>query len=422
MATKAESYQFHSVASIFPLMAEHELEELANDIRSHGLREPIWLHADQIIDGRNRYLACQIAGVEPAYREWDGNGSLVAFVVSLNLHRRHLDTSQRAMVAGRIASFKKGDNQHTQICGTSQDQAAELLNIGIRSVQSAVDVLDHGTPELIDAVEAGHVAVSTAAVLTEFPAEEQREIIARGEAEILKAANQIRAKKKKSRKAEREAAKQRIPDDIPRAGDRFVVIHGRMQDVELDAIDCILTDPPYPEEYLPLFSDLAAQAMRWLKPGGTLAVMSGQAYLPEVFERLSSAGLDYRWTMAYLTPGGQSVQIFPRKVNTFWKPILVFTKGIRHGDWIGDVCRSDVNDNDKRFHGWGQSESGMADLVDRLTLPGQHICDPFMGAGTTGLVAVRMHRIFTGIDIDEFNVKASAARLLEEAANADVVV
>lgn len=91
--------EFHEVANIFPLMQGEEFEALKADIAANGLREPVWLHQDgRIIDGRNRYRACCDLGVEPSYRTWGGDGSLVAFVVSLNLHRRHLDTGQRSMI------------------------------------------------------------------------------------------------------------------------------------------------------------------------------------------------------------------------------------------------------------------------------------------------------------------------------------
>jgi len=102
--------------------------------------------------------------VEPNLRTWDGAGSLVAFVVSLNLHRRHLDEGQRGMVAAKIATLERGANQFTredaQTCAPSQSEAADLLNVSRRTVQTATRVLDDGTPELVAAVESGSVSVS----------------------------------------------------------------------------------------------------------------------------------------------------------------------------------------------------------------------------------------------------------------------
>ena len=97
--------KFHTITNIFPMMAEEEFKDLVEDIRKHGLREPIWIWKGEIVDGRNRYLACEKAGVEPQFREWDGEGSLVEFVVSLNLHRRHLSQSQKAMISENMLPF-----------------------------------------------------------------------------------------------------------------------------------------------------------------------------------------------------------------------------------------------------------------------------------------------------------------------------
>lgn len=163
----------------------------------------------------------------------------------------------------------------------------------------------------------------------------------------------------------------------------------------LENVDAIITDPPYERAAIPLYGELARLSKLALKPDGILAVMCGQSYLPEILP-VMSAILPYRWTMAYLTPGGQSPQIWPKKVNTFWKPILLFGGA---PDWIGDVVKSDVNDNDKRYHEWGQSESGMARLVESLTEPGQLVVDPFAGGGTTGVVCEALGRCFIGGDV-----------------------
>ena len=70
---------------------------------ANGLRDPILLDPDgSILDGRNRFLCCKLTGVEPRYETWNGEGSRLALIVSRNLHRRHLDVGQRAMIGARI--------------------------------------------------------------------------------------------------------------------------------------------------------------------------------------------------------------------------------------------------------------------------------------------------------------------------------
>lgn len=179
-----------------------------------------------------------------------------------------------------------------------------------------------------------------------------------------------------------------------------------------NSVDFIITDPPYPEKYLELYEQLAIVSARTLKNGGSLLVMCGQSYLPEIMA-LMTAHLKYQWTLAYLTPGGQAVQLWQRKVNTFWKPILWFVNGDYQGDWIGDVIKSAVNDNDKRFHEWGQSVSGMSDLVNRFVNPEQLIIDPFCGAGTTGIAALQSHCQFIGIDNNLEQVLIARGRMYE---------
>lgn len=229
---------------------------------------------------------------------------------------------------------------------------------------------------------------------------------------------------------EAELEEPKLPDGVDiRLGDFREVL----DDLADNSVDVIITDPPYPAEFLSLLGrraigrdeyggavydefeaeGLSELAQRVLKPGGICAVMIGQSYLPEVIERLG-AKLNYHWTLTYLTPGGQATQLWQRKVNTFWKPILIYTKGEYNGPWLGDVTKSEVNDNDKRHHHWGQSESGMADLIDRLSQPGQLICDPFLGGGTTAVVAHDLGRRFVGCDVSEECVATTTERFAKE--------
>ena len=202
--------------------------------------------------------------------------------------------------------------------------------------------------------------------------------------------------------------------DITQVGKEYQIIHSDLVDADVadDSIDCIITDPPYPKEFISEYEKLSRFAARVLKPGGSCLAMAGQSYLPDVIKSLD-AQLVYHWTLAYLTPGGQSPQIWPRKVNTFWKPVLWFVKDEYVGEWVGDVARSNVNDNDKRFHDWGQSESGMADLVERFSKPGDLILDPFVGGGSTAIAALSRNRRFIGIDKDEAQVKITLGRIAD---------
>src|SRR5438477_7105269 len=127
--------EFHPVANIFPLVEGTEFDEFVADIRQHGLHEPIIVYGDKILDGRNRYRACLAAGIEPTFTVYQGDDP-VAYVISLNLRRRHLDESQRAMVAAKLATLVHGQRQTGQLAAVpTQEEAAALLNIGERSVR-----------------------------------------------------------------------------------------------------------------------------------------------------------------------------------------------------------------------------------------------------------------------------------------------
>ncbi len=167
----------HPVAEMFPLMEGKEFEELVEDIRKNGLRTPILVHPDDgsILDGRNRGRACPAAGVEPRFETWDGKGSVVELILSLNVRRRHLNESQRAMAAARlkeqlaaeITTGRPGRETMANLPsfrpGAARDQAASMLNVSARLVQDAVRVLKSGNAELIHEVDSGKLSVSAAA-------------------------------------------------------------------------------------------------------------------------------------------------------------------------------------------------------------------------------------------------------------------
>jgi hypothetical protein len=169
------SSEYHPVALLFPMMSEETFKELRTDIETHGQLSPIWIHEGQIIDGRNRYRACLDLGIKPQFREWDGRGSLVNFVLSLNLKRRHLTTTQRAMVAFHMLPLLEAEAKERQIrkaAGSvpeilpeqrmdSRDQAAALVGVSGRYV-SDIKRIAQDAPEKMVALEAGTLTLQGA--------------------------------------------------------------------------------------------------------------------------------------------------------------------------------------------------------------------------------------------------------------------
>jgi len=193
VSKEAAGLSFHSLADIFPLMSEAEFSGLKADMAEHGQLEVIVTLDGQILDGRNRYNACRELGIEPALVEWNGVGSPQAFVISHNLHRRHLNESQRAMIAARIATRTQAEaarhatavrvarraghnvGEIPQTFIPTHDQAASMMNVDPATVSDAKTVLRDGTRDEVDAVARGEAAVSSIAknIRANLPPEER---------------------------------------------------------------------------------------------------------------------------------------------------------------------------------------------------------------------------------------------------------
>lgn len=196
-----QQYDIHPAATIFPMMTDDEYEGLKQDISENGQREDIVVWCGKLIDGRNRLRACEELGRTPDIAELDEDQDPWKYVISHNLHRRHLTTSQRASVAAKMAKLKHGgdrksDEIKSQICASITD-AATQLNVSPRSVTNAKIVQEHGSDSVKKAVEQGELSVSLAAKLVKkFPnKKEQSKILSDG---IQSVRDAVREPSKKS--------------------------------------------------------------------------------------------------------------------------------------------------------------------------------------------------------------------------------
>lgn len=169
---------FHPAANLFPLMTGDEFATLVSDIAEYGQREPIVLHDGMILDGRNRYRACMELGLKPEYREWHSDESPTAYVISLNLHRRHLTSSQRAVVALDALPMLEAEAKERQkaMAGTRYDldqkidqgrapqataQAAQLVGTNRQYVSDAKKIAEQA-PELLESIRNGEMTITQA--------------------------------------------------------------------------------------------------------------------------------------------------------------------------------------------------------------------------------------------------------------------
>jgi ParB-like chromosome segregation protein Spo0J len=190
-------YSLHPLCSIFPEMSDEEFDALRDDIGQHGQRDAIVLWDGQILDGRHRMQACLALGIEPKFRKvemtWE---EAKAFVISVNLSRRHLDASQRAVIASRMATLEQGrpasqEKASIEAFSVTQRQAAESFNVGRATLQRAKNLQRVSAPEVVEEVASGKISLHKAGKLAAAVPDkaEQAEIVRAGRVdEVLKKA------------------------------------------------------------------------------------------------------------------------------------------------------------------------------------------------------------------------------------------
>jgi len=156
------SYDTHELALVFPPMSEPEFAAFKADIREHGQHEPILLYEGKILDGLHRYRACHELGRDPRVVRFEGNPRAAAsLVLGRNFHRRHLTTSQRALLAAEMCKLRPRGNTGTSPYLTAA-QASTLMSVGEDLVKNAKHLLRYGDEELIRSVRDGVRSVSAA--------------------------------------------------------------------------------------------------------------------------------------------------------------------------------------------------------------------------------------------------------------------
>lgn len=283
-----QNIPFHPIADIFPLILGSEFAELKDDIRTNGVREPIWMYEGKILDGRNRFRACQEVGAKPSFKEYLGD-SPASFVISLNMHRRHLTASQKAAVGVEFLPYLEAEAKVRQMGtlkqnadtvpaklperdkGDARDKAAELVSVSPRYVSDAKRIKNE-SPENFEKIKSGEKTI----------AEVNRE--------------ELRAKKQ----------------------DKIVELKARESAPAGGKYDVVVIDPPWPMEKIerevrpnqvafdyPVMSEREIQDVQMpMADNCHVWVWTTHKFLPMALRCVEAWGLKYVCTFVWHKPGG----------------------------------------------------------------------------------------------------------------------
>lgn len=232
------------------------------------------------------------------------------------------------------------------------------------------------------------------------------------------AATETRDEKEKEQQIQadeqRRAEQRQAFRDAVAESDAVTVDHGDFQEVLADrpaeSIDHIVTDPPYGEDYLPVWDKLGRVAERVLRPGGFLAAYTGQYLLPEVLNALGEH-LEYYWQ--FVTLDDQPTFFIKKRIGIRYKPVVVFAKPpvAELDKQAHDVI--EAGDREKEHHKWEQPTEKAAQLIEAVSEPNDIICDPMCGSGTTGVAALDRERQAVLVDVDSDAAETARERVAE---------
>ena len=173
-----KTYPLHPIAEAFPDMSDDDYYPFEEDIAENGLRTPIAVWHEQVIDGRHRLKACLRRGVEPRYEFLDDDADPYKYVLSANVRRRQLNKSQVGLMVAEIGKHAQhGGDRRSADKAPSREEMAGDAGISRRTAQRGATVLEQGAPEVVDAVRQGRMTLTDAEGIIDREPEEQREAV-----------------------------------------------------------------------------------------------------------------------------------------------------------------------------------------------------------------------------------------------------
>jgi len=396
-------------------LRDDERALLEQSVIAEGIRDPLvaWNRNGEyvLLDGHHRYQLAHKHGLtfSTIGLQFNSYEEAIQWVLQNQLARRNLTDEQRTIVIGRYYNMlkraphrpaDKGDKLSPLAeSGKTAEQVATVFGVDSRTVYRAAEFadafeqLESVSPDAARRVESGEVKDAKTMLPKIEPdlLPKVAERIARGETRVQDAVERIRREERQTTRPVLQGVYDGL--DIRRGDFREV-----LADLPDRSVDIILTDPPYTQEYLPLWDDLGAFASRVLKPTGVLLAYSGQLHLPQVIAMLTQhlrwwwmCAIQHTGASGYIVAGG-------RRVINLWKPLLVLAPkdaplSTQFRDFIEGGGRQ------KELHNWEQSTDEAVRILQTFGSPDALVVDPFAGSGSFGRAALQAGMRFIGAEI-----------------------
>jgi len=412
---------------MFPPLDEARLNELADAIEANGQRDAITLFDEHtILDGRNRYEACKLKGIEPKTKPWDGKGSPYQYVLDRNARRRDLEPDQRGAITLEVleadeewqeAQTAKRDRANKNRSDATKSQPRSKDQRRLSSGPVSRDTRPERTREEV-ARRAG-ISSATAARVIALRKKDPKAFdrVKKGEA---KAHNELRGiKHAEARKKAADAAKAAPVRAQISKGDALDFLRSQ----EPESVDLLVTDPPYMTD----LDDIAAFAKRWVplafkcvRPTGRLYIFSG-AYPEELHAYLDAFLKQQDFTCANVNVWSYDNTIGPAPKTDYklnWQAyyhlrgpkVPPLDCPIKTEQFAAQKITAPDGRLGDRFHAWQKPDALAEQIIRHASKPGDVVIDPFAGTGTFLLAAAKLGRNAIGCEIDDKMIKIARGR------------
>ncbi len=381
-------------AELVSPLRDDQYNTLKKSIKENGLWMPIITNPQGVIlDGHHRHKICTELNIplKHAIREFKNEIDEIIFVGESNMARRQMSDIENIELVIKLEPYYKEQAKQNQGTRTDLTSDPPIVKNDTREALAEKAGVSHGTydkgkkilqnlPEgIIDKLKTGGTTIN----------------------------KEYQKLQKDEKKEERHQEIRKTQINLP---DKVMLYNKPFQDVPLidGSVSLIFTDPPYHDKFLHLFKDLAIQAAKVLRDGGSLVTYVGQGNIGKIINMMEEQGLKFWWPLS-IRNSGPSASVFGKKILVGSKIMLWFVKGKYEGEFVTDTLQSEFQG--KELHEWAQSSVESDYYIKYMTIENEIIYDPFLGQGTFGVSAITQNRQFIGCEISKEHFD-TASRLL----------